>query len=195
MRRAGVVLGMDDWLSSRAMRVICVASMVSLDACADDLAVTPGVPPAASVSSSPGGATDTEIGAMAARYASLPKMNAAPFRTGQHQGNPQVNVYASTAAEGAYRSVNAGTFTGRFPTGTLLVKEMLDPVGGAPILTVMYKKAPGYDPEHGDYWYGRLAADGTPTRADFVGKVGFCIDCHGGAAKTDRVWGLPSGVR
>ena len=75
------------------------------------------------------------------------------------------------------------------------VEAMLDPAGGRPILTVMYKKAPGYDASNGDFWYGRLASDGTPARADFVGKVSFCVECHAGAKATDRAWGVPAAGR
>lgn len=144
-----------------------------------------------------GAATDAEIEAMAARYATFARMNRVPFRTGAHQGNALVNVYASPNAADVYQSVTDGTFAkgASLPPGAMLVKEMLDPSGGAPILTVMYKKAAGYDPSNGDYWYGRLAADGTPTRADFVGKVGFCVECHAGAAGTDRAWGVPAAGR
>jgi hypothetical protein len=57
----------------------------------------------------------------------------------------------------------------------------------------MYKKAPGYDPTNGDWWYGRLSTDGTPTNAAYVGKVDFCVGCHSGAAATDHAWGIAPG--
>lgn len=74
----------------------------------------------------------------------------------------------------------------------MLVKEMLDPNGGAPILTVMYKKSPGYDPARHDWWYGRLRTDGVPTNPAYVGQVDFCVGCHGGTEKWDYAWGLPA---
>jgi hypothetical protein len=139
---------------------------------------------------------DTVIGALAARYLDDVQMNRTPFQTASHLGNPQVNVFATARAEAAYRRITPGGEAPAdfvFPTGSLLVKEMLDADGGPPILTVMYKQPPGYDPPHDDWWFGRLRADGTPTDPAFVGRVGFCADCHAGSRPWDFVWGLPEG--
>jgi hypothetical protein len=126
----------------------------------------------------------------ASMYASFKRVNAMPFRTAQHQGNPMVNVWAIEAATTPYRMLSiAPSQAIQFPVGALIVKEMIDPNGGELLLTVMSKQPVGYDAEHGDWWYGRLHADGSATRSDFVGKVSFCIACHD-AAPGDHLFGV-----
>lgn len=144
---------------------------------------------------SPGLATDGAIEAEAARFRSFAKMNRVAFPTRQHLGGAMVDVYANAVSEPSYRAVTSGDFgPGRaFPPGSMLVKAMAESNGT--VLTVMYKKADGYDSANGDWWFGRLADDGRPTAPAFAGKVDFCIDCHGGAARTDHAWGLPADAR
>jgi hypothetical protein len=67
---------------------------------------------------------------------------------------------------------------------------MYDDNGEVASLTVMYKKPPGYDPSHGDWWYGRLHPNGEPTDPAYVGKVDFCMGCHAAAAATDYAFGV-----
>jgi hypothetical protein len=138
--------------------------------------------------------SDAVIGTLAAGYLENAKMNRASFRTASHLGNPQVNVFANERAEAAYRTISPGGEPPAgfvFPAGSLLVKEMLDADGGPPILTVMYKQPPGYDPPHDDWWYGRLRSDGTATDPAYVGRVGFCSACHQGTQEWDFAWGVP----
>jgi hypothetical protein len=134
--------------------------------------------------------TEPEIEKLAATYATFVKANATPFVTQQHQGNPLVNVYANATAAPAYSAITPTAAGAVFPQGSMLVKEMLDPAGGPPILTVMYKLPPGYDDANGNWWRGRLNADGSSTGAGLTGKVSFCISCHA-AAKSDGAFGLP----
>lgn len=135
--------------------------------------------------------TATQIGARARAYRGLDKVNAHDFPTAQHQGNPQVNVWTDELASSPYRALSVGSSTaGAVPEGGMIVKEMLDPEGGPPLLTVMVRQPVGYDPANGDWWYGRLNADGSATNAKFVGRVGFCIGCHSGAAGRDHLFGV-----
>ena len=146
-------------------------------------------------SAAPAGTLDDEhIESAAIRYAQdgWSKMNHAAFETQQHAGNPMVNVYANQTAESTYREIQPmGTPKGAFafPAGSILVKEMLGANGAPDVLTVMYKKTPGYDSTHDDWWYGRLGTDGVPTNPAYAGKVDFCVDCHSGTAEWDYVWG------
>ncbi len=135
--------------------------------------------------------TAEQIGARARGYRDLDQINARAFLTAQHQGNPLVNVWADELAGDPYRALSTGSSApGAILEGGMLVKEMLDPDGGAPLLTVMVRQPAGYDPVNGDWWYGRLNADGSATNAAFVGKVGFCIGCHSGAAGGDHLFGV-----
>jgi hypothetical protein len=136
---------------------------------------------------------DAHIEAEAAQYVMFAKIDKTPYPTRQHAGNPLVDVYANAAAEATYRSIDYAVAPDgpvQFAPGSMLVKAMLDPSGAPPILTVMYKKAPGYDPSHDNWWYGRLNADGTPTDPSYVGTVDFCVSCHMGTAMTDYAWGI-----
>jgi hypothetical protein len=143
----------------------------------------------------PGGLDDGAIEALAADYKGLTRVSTSAFPSRGHQGNPLVNVFVSSAVAPLYSTLDStGTAPPgfAFPVGSLLVKEMLDPSGAPPILTAMYKKAPGYDPSHHDWWYGRLDASGAPTDPAYVGNVSFCIACHAGATGSDFAWGVPA---
>jgi len=52
---------------------------------------------------------------------------------------------------------------------------------------LMEKRPPGYDSEHGDWWYATVEPDGKVRNA---GRVATCIDCHATAAN-DYVHGQP----
>ena len=131
------------------------------------------------------------IEAEASGWTSFERVNQLPFPTALHQGHPLVNVWTNPLATGPYRALSAGTPpSGGLPVGAMVVKEMMDAAGGPPILTVMSKRPIGYDPGHGDWWYGRLEADGSATNAAFVGRVGFCIECHDAAVATDHLYGV-----
>lgn len=140
--------------------------------------------------------SDEAVEALAAQYPALPEITTSPFATRGHQGNPLVRVYANSVARPLYSRLGGsglGPAGFELPRGSLLVKEMLAPDGGPPILTAMYKQPPGYDPQADDWWFGRLRSDGAPTDPAYVGRVGFCISCHMGASSSDFAWGVPAG--
>ena len=168
-------------------RAAALAGAILSAACASS--AEPAPEPAA-----PGTLDDARIESAAAAYRGFTKINAAPFVTQQHAGNPRVNVYANALAESSYRTIRPGGVAPagfRFPPGSMLVKEMLETDGSASVLTVMYKKEAGYDSAQGDWWYGRLSPDGVPTNPAFAGRVDFCVSCHAGSAKWDHAWGVP----
>lgn len=74
----------------------------------------------------------------------------------------------------------------QFVEGSMFVKEHLDGDGAPTGFTVMYKGPRDYDPESGDWFWGRVL-DGEITHQ---GKVGFCTDCHVDVESTDFVFGL-----
>ena len=137
------------------------------------------------------GDDDVTLEARASGYLDFQRINARPFPTAQHQGNPLVNVWTEQLATTPYRVLSSGSApVVEFPVGAMIVKEMMDASGEPPILTVMAKQPAGYDPAHGDWWYGRLEADGSATNANFVGRVNFCIGCHAGAPSARYVFGV-----
>ncbi len=74
---------------------------------------------------------------------------------------------------------------GRYPDGSIIVKENYAPDGkklGA--ITVM-KKVKGYDPDHGDWFWAKYTPDGGVAAA---GKVQSCIACHSRASGQDYVF-------
>jgi len=130
------------------------------------------------------------IGGRASAYLTFELINARPFPTAQHQGNPLVNVWTDDLSTAPYRALSVGASSGRdVPEGAMIVKEMMA-AGGEPVLTVMVKQPSGYDPQNGDWWYGQLDPDGSARDPSLVGKVGFCISCHGGASGGDHLFGV-----
>jgi hypothetical protein len=75
----------------------------------------------------------------------------------------------------------------RFPRGTLIVKEKLPARDSSEpeLLTAMYKREAGYDPEGGDWEYMVLDGQGKEVRAR--GKLESCRACHQAAAETDFI--------
>ena len=69
------------------------------------------------------------------------------------------------------------------PDGTILVKENFTPEGVLDATTIMYKKA-GYNPDHNDWFWAKVLADGT---IDKEGQVEGCQTCHGAAQDSDYV--------
>ena len=64
---------------------------------------------------------------------------------------------------------------GSMPNDAIIVKENYTPEGEFAANTVMYKKS-GYNPEHNDWFWLKVLADGT---VDKEGMVPGCQACHG----------------
>ena len=60
-------------------------------------------------------------------------------------------------------------------------------------LTVMGKMEPGYDPDHGDWFYG--VYDSTGTKARMQGKLESCLGCHEADEDQDFLSGIPEEYR
>jgi hypothetical protein len=77
-----------------------------------------------------------------------------------------------------------------FPLGALIIKEQLDLDGEPMTATLMFKGPEGYNPDANDWWFGTAdLVDGEllETGPD----IPSCLDCHGSAATSDFVHGLP----
>lgn len=113
------------------------------------------------------------------------RMNAQAFESRGHR-KEWVDVFVDPAFADAYRSLGAEA-----PQGMRVIKAAYADAGGDPGdpsgLTVMVKMAPGYDPDHGDWYYGVF--DGSGTEASQQGPLEMCIDCHDRAADTDYLFG------
>ena len=77
--------------------------------------------------------------------------------------------------------------TGTLPVGSIVVKENYTPDGVLDATTVMYK-VDGYNPEHNDWFWAKVGADGT---VQAEGQVAGCQTCHGGKKDNDYIWTSP----
>jgi hypothetical protein len=120
-----------------------------------------------------------EVGA---DYETYRKLTPEPFLSRVH-GNRWVDVWVSEAGADAYLDGSP------IPVGTTVVKsswENDDGDKGAPgPIFVMRKEAPGYDPEHDDWYYaihwarpvGQKSTEPIYWRGKSP-KVAYCYDCH-----------------
>ena len=75
-----------------------------------------------------------------------------------------------------------------FPEGSVIVKEKLPGKASQEpeLLTVMIKRAKGFNPTSGDWEY--MVVDGTGTTVQARGKLENCQSCHTGNSRTDYVF-------
>lgn len=103
-----------------------------------------------------------------------------------------IRVFMNDLAAAAFRE-SAATY----PVGSVVVKEKqgMDYFGGNDSVDGlaktrdgiggMIKRAPGYEPENGDWEYFYFA---DPSKIE-QGRIASCVGCHRSAAKTDFVFG------
>jgi hypothetical protein len=121
-----------------------------------------------------------------ADYATYRKLTKQPFQSLDH-GNRWVDVYVNEIGADAYLR---GT---DIPVGTTIVKPSWEDDHGRPSTIagpfyVMQKRAKGYAPDHGDWYFAIQWAKPTPTALKKFGgaiywrgkspKIQFCSDCH-----------------
>lgn len=124
-----------------------------------------------------------EVGA---DHASYRRLTDKPFRSLDH-GNRFVHVYVNELGAEAYLD------GADIPVGTVVVKTSVENVDGQPSdiegpIFVMEKRAPGYAPDHGDWWYALHWANPPPEEARKLGgpvywrgrspRVAYCWGCH-----------------
>ena len=73
---------------------------------------------------------------------------------------------------------------GVMPNGAILVKENYTPESNYAANTVMHKMS-GYNPDHNDWFWLKVLADGTVEKE---GMVEGCQNCHGEVRDNDYVW-------
>ncbi len=132
---------------------------------------------------------EDEIIAQGQRYASeLVQLSEEPEQEETHADAAAVMVWGSASAADDFLSIDPDdpTQAVEFAPGTFFVKEHLDEAGATRGLTMMYKAEPGYDPEHGDWFWARLDGDSVTDS----GRVGWCASCHAAAHNSDFVVGF-----
>jgi hypothetical protein len=123
-------------------------------------------------------------------------MNAAAYATALPSG-ALINVYVSDEGHDGYAAIapeRAGSGA-VVPEGTLIVREVLGDDDAVATITLMYKGAPGYNPELGDYWFGVTDPAGEPKVEDGVPQVGrleACYGCHLDRPDDDFLFGVPA---
>ena len=76
---------------------------------------------------------------------------------------------------------------GVLPNGAIVVKENYTPGSELAAITVMYKRT-GYNPDHNDWFWLKVLADGTVEKE---GMVMGCQECHGDVKDNDYIWTGP----
>lgn len=76
---------------------------------------------------------------------------------------------------------------GVLPNGAIVVKENYTPGSELAATTVMYKRS-GYNPDHNDWFWLKVLADGIVEKE---GMVMGCQECHGDVKDNDYIWTGP----
>jgi hypothetical protein len=150
---------------------------------AQDVRSAPPAPPAKDPGSVYG---PLEVGA---DYATYRKVTDAPYLSLVH-GNRWVHVYVNELGADAYLDGS------EMPVGSIVVKTSVEgDEHGQPTLVpgplyVMEKRAPGFAPDHGDWFFAIHWADPTPPMRKSLGgpiywrtpspRADYCSDCHDG---------------
>jgi hypothetical protein len=114
-----------------------------------------------------------------AGYRGWTRLNDAPIpprEADPHEGTK--NVFAS-----ARRRAN-----GRFPPGTIVVKEATRPGADFIGLIATMRKVAGADPEHGDWVFVEYTREGPNERFAVQAEGAVCWSCHMGALESDYVF-------
>ena len=105
----------------------------------------------------------------------------------EYEKNPHRNKFVVVYVNDAGRRAMLEEKSPRFPAGSLVVKEKLPARDSKEpeLLTAMYKREAGYDPEGGDWEY--LVLDGQAREVRARGKLESCRACHQRDADTDFI--------
>jgi hypothetical protein len=116
-----------------------------------------------------------------AGYRSWIKLNARPIQprdSDPHNGTK--NVFASKRVGGS----------GRFPNGTVVVKEATRPGADFIGLIAIMRKQRGADPAHNDWVFVEYTREAANARFGLQAEGAVCYGCHIGAADRDYVFTL-----
>ena len=116
-------------------------------------------------------------------YQSWIKLTEEPVISYAH-GENWIDIYANELAAERYQNLASA-----YPECAAVVKAIHMGEDDTAIrkITVMVKMPAGYDPEHGDWYYGSFESSGT-VPVDEIGRVEFCYQCHEVATETDYLF-------
>jgi hypothetical protein len=102
--------------------------------------------------------------------------------------NPHANAYINVYVNEIGRSAMLKQDINRFPAGSVIVKEKLHSEQSTEpdLLTVMVKRAPGFNPAVGDWEFA--VVDGKATSVQARGKLANCMECHKTVSGSDYVF-------
>jgi hypothetical protein len=112
-----------------------------------------------------------------AGYTSWTRINRAPIRGGSAAHVGTKNVYASRRKAG-----------GRYPYGTVVVKEGFRPGQRAPYLIAVMRKVRGASPRNNDWVMIEWTRPGPSGRFSELARGQVCYGCHVGARANDYVF-------
>jgi hypothetical protein len=102
--------------------------------------------------------------------------------TGKHPHGALLTTYVNDIA-----LAGINDRIGTLDNGSIIVKENYMPNKTLGAITVMYRVA-GYDPNGGDWFWAKYAANGSIAKE---GKVNGCINCHAAVINNDWVFTGP----
>ncbi len=97
-------------------------------------------------------------------------------------GQPHGMLLTTYVNNPALNAIN--TKAGTMPAGAVVVKENYMPDSTLAAVTVMYK-APGFNPDHNDWFFLKRNADGT---VEVEGRGAGCQNCHQGVRQNDYLF-------
>jgi hypothetical protein len=83
---------------------------------------------------------------------------------------------------------------GRFPYGTIVVKEAERPGADFIGLIAIMRKERGFDPAHNDWQFVEYTREGPRARFGLAARDDVCWSCHVGAQETDYLWIYTQGL-
>ena len=106
---------------------------------------------------------------------------------GRQEPSPHLHKYVSVFVNPVAREEMMTKQSPKFPIGSMIVKEKLGSSDSTKpeVLTAMIKRAPGYNPESGDWEY--LVLDGAASKIVERGKLTRCSGCHSSYEHSDFV--------
>jgi hypothetical protein len=119
-----------------------------------------------------------------------PARNDSPARA--KMDNSHAYTFGVAYANDGARRVMSGKDPGRFPAGSILVREkLLTPTATSPtVLVVMIKREKGFNPKANDWEF--LTVSGDLKKIEKREKEGKCQACHASEAKNDFVFRYPA---
>jgi Cytochrome P460 len=112
-------------------------------------------------------------------YKRWQKLNRRPIRGGSAAHGGTKNVYVS-------KRLRAGQK--RYPVGTIIVKEAVNPGERFVHLIAVSRKIKGFNPRHNDWQMIEWTRSSASARFTEVARGQVCYSCHVGARSRDYVW-------